>query len=295
MLYGFRRTMLERRRAEENRQEEERSFRESRFPRRSVGAELSETRVAETRDAEEVSRSCCSSAGSDVIETCVTKPQTEKSLTVKPPVVESASFLPSAVEPPTIKQTKTRQAQTDLAGTDPTVIVPSRQMLVSEDEVWIQYGTTDAPDWPSRCVECREAVSSRKRPIAQCINCWKVEVWGSSKWLPRQMDWFDLGEVAETIVWQADALIKVSKSPIHVVRTGIPRDGYPGTDSDYLLMAYAGKISEREELRNSLCVALDMPPDKARQIPVRRGCWLYDEVLGPWAKWYPMDKDMAEE
>jgi hypothetical protein len=271
MLYGFRRTMPERRRAEESRRDQTRSTEELRSSERPVGAGSSETRPSEARAVESrVSGSRSSTAKSTATGTHVAKT-------------------------PIIKQTPTRQVQSDLADPDPGENQSSRHVLVNEDEVWIQYGTSGASDWPARCVECREAVSSWKNPVAQCVNCWKVEVWGSSDVIPHQMDWLDLGEVAETVARQTDAVIKVSKLPIHVVRTGVPRDGYPGTDFDYLLMAYAENISEREELRHSLCLALGMEPAKAEQIPVRRGCWLYDEMLGPWTEWYPMDRDMGEE
>ncbi len=196
---------------------------------------------------------------------------------------------------PTVKQTHTRQVQSGAAPFDPAYgeKAPARQILVNEDEVWVQFGTADAPDWLSKCAECREAVSSWRSPIAPCVNCWKVEVWGSSEILHRVMDWFELGEVAETVARQTGAVIKVSKEPIPVIRSGVPEEGYPKADLDYLLMGYAESIPERDALRQSLSVALSVNPAKADRIPVRRGCWFYDEMLGPWTKWYPVDKDMG--
>ena len=57
------------------------------------------------------------------------------------------------------------------------------------------------------------------------------------------------------------------------------------------LMAYASTIREREGLRQAICRQLAMNPLKAEDIPVRRGCWLYDDILGPWQGWYEIDKD----
>jgi len=108
------------------------------------------------------------------------------------------------------------------------------------------------------------------------------------------MDWYDLGEAAEAVVSRTSSVIKVSKEPIPVVRSGIPEDGYPDADLDYLLIGYAETISERDALKEALCSALGINPEQANLIPVRRGCWFYDDVLGPWTKWYPIDRDMGE-
>lgn len=30
-------------------------------------------------------------------------------------------------------------------------------------------------------------------------------------------------------------------------------------------------------------------------LPIRRGCWRYDDVLGPWETWYPPDRDFTPD
>ncbi len=84
---------------------------------------------------------------------------------------------------------------------------------------------------------------------------------------------------------------KLARYPIQVVRSGEPGNQYPNVVTDRLLMAYASTIREREGLRQAICRQLAMNPLKAEDIPVRRGCWLYDDILGPWQGWYEIDKD----
>jgi len=87
---------------------------------------------------------------------------------------------------------------------------------------------------------------------------------------------------------------KTSKHPIQVVVTGIPRDAYPAEATDYLLMLYASNIEERDFLRNLLCDVLSLGREHAGKFPVRRGCWVYEDILGPWPTWYPVDRDFCE-
>jgi len=84
---------------------------------------------------------------------------------------------------------------------------------------------------------------------------------------------------------------KISKHPIQVIPSGEPLNQYPNIRVDRLLMVYASSIRERDHLRRAICTALAINPLLAGIIPVRRGCWLYDDILGPWQKWYPTDKD----
>jgi hypothetical protein len=78
---------------------------------------------------------------------------------------------------------------------------------------------------------------------------------------------------------------KVSKHPLQVVRTGEPLAQYPCSPTDNLLMIYATSVKEREQIRQAVCHALGLDASAAADIPVRRGCWLYDPILGPWQSW----------
>ena len=110
-------------------------------------------------------------------------------------------------------------------------------------------------------------------------------------------------------------IAKASRAPILVVRTGTPLESYPSRQLSFLLMLYAESIQERELLRHESEAILEAsrleavgPEVSSRRalplglpitlgvpisirLPVRRGCWRYDDVLGPWQSWYPLDKD----
>lgn len=105
---------------------------------------------------------------------------------------------------------------------------------------------------------------------------------------------------------------KASRAPIQVVSTGVPREGYgvmadevgagrecsQGVTSfapvDDLLVLYAKSISERELLRDLVRDALGLSAGAAELIPVRRGCWRFDRILGPWQEWYPVHSDWRQ-
>ncbi|MGE5578464.1 MAG: hypothetical protein ACM3WU_00350 [Bacillota bacterium] len=140
------------------------------------------------------------------------------------------------------------------------------------------------------------------------MNCWKVEVWSlgnamqafrSALARAEGSDWpheaplttFALEQdflIGELMLRGHKAIAKASRAPILVVRTGVPLDGYPkpGIEIDYLLMLYAVSIEERDRLRRDAEQVLGIAG-----LPIRRGCWRFDDLLGPWETWYHPDKD----
>ncbi len=173
-------------------------------------------------------------------------------------------------------------------------------MKVVEDGVWRYYNCPD-PAWSEKCRHCREMVALNRAPVEECLNCWKIEVWSLGPAMRQFRS--SMGQGLSTFVEEQahliDALLtrgipvvaKASRAPILVVRTGIPGAAYPPESTDYLLMLYAQTIAERDSLRGEAEAVLGLTPDKAPGLPVRRGCWRYDDVLGPWESWYPPDKD----
>lgn len=201
-----------------------------------------------------------------------------------------------------------------------------------EDPVWVYYRCPNEY-WAKRCATCRESARDTKKPGPLCINCWKIEVWSSSPLLatlaetcsppvtlldsihspdpkPRErqnqthadsknlqaLEYLMLRtfSLAEEISWADRLVAKISKVPIQVVRTGVPEDSYPACETDYLLMFYAEKISQRDFLQHVLQRIINTPGNPCTLFPVRRGCWIYDDMLRPWKTWYPADQDCPD-
>ena len=193
-------------------------------------------------------------------------------------------------------------------------------MKTIEDDVWVYYGYPNEY-WRQKCKTCRHKVLDSKRPQPECINCWKVEIWSESPWLLEAeastqpfgdgafaficgfLSGLDAEENMERLKrvhglafrlylqLGARLVAKVSKYPIQLVRTGEPLIQYPNSKKDFLFMIYASSIRERDELRRAVCRILHVDPSVIGTIPVRRGCWVYENILGPWQKWYQMDED----
>lgn len=135
-----------------------------------------------------------------------------------------------------------------------------------------------------------------KKPVIECINCWKIELWSKSIVLTGKFDKEVFRNPLERIMEDQRLLgcmliAKASINPVIVVRSGIPFDSYPDGETDYLLMFYTTTISERDKLRDLLCQVIGIGQDMAERIPVRRGCWMYDDILGLWTTWFEPEKD----
>lgn len=174
-------------------------------------------------------------------------------------------------------------------------------MRVTEDGVWRYYNCPD-PFWSEKCRRCRAKVAQTRAPVEECLNCWKVEVWGR---VGVEQDHL----VGALMRRDLRVVAKASRAPILVVRTGVPRGAYPQAEIEHLLMLYAGSIGERELLREEAESALQVGVEERRapgegplgesskarvSLPVRRGCWRYDDLLGPWETWYPPDRDCPQ-
>jgi hypothetical protein len=168
--------------------------------------------------------------------------------------------------------------------------VPESIRIV-EDPVWRYYNCPDA-EWAEKCSSCRKKLSAEPAVCVQCVNCWKVEIWKHGK----AFGSVDFDRLMDRVNLASDVpvIAKASRAPIQVVRTGVPETGYPDLDVDDLLVLYARSIAERESLRRLVQVSLGLSPEEAALIPVRRGCWRFDAVLGPWQSWYPVDSDWPE-
>lgn len=167
----------------------------------------------------------------------------------------------------------------------------SLRMRTLEDDLWLYFGYPNE-HWRNRCAVCRGKVGELRSPVPECIDCWKVEVWSRSPWLVECVG--EAEDAPDRLTRLAFELAtrfgggfvaKMSKYPIQVVRTGEPSDQYPQSETDNLLMIYATSVGERDKIRRAVCEVLGLDLSTAENIPVRRGCWLYDPILGPWQTW----------
>lgn len=176
-------------------------------------------------------------------------------------------------------------------------------MKIAEDSVWRYYNCPD-PKWSSKCRACREKVTSTRMPVQECVDCWKVEMWkrGTAFLGYGALDFDGLMDGIELLVEAGDRIAlqvtspvvaKAARAPIQVVRTGIPLIGYPSLAVDDLLVLYAQSIAERESLRDLVRDVLGLSDEAAALVPIRRGCWRFDPILGPWQGWHPVDSDWS--
>lgn len=164
-------------------------------------------------------------------------------------------------------------------------------ITIVEGPVWRYFNCPD-PYWSEKCSVCRRKISETREPCPECVNCWKIEVWEHGKAYPR----VDFDRLMDELHLRAGfpIIAKASRGLIQVVRTGVPLEGYSGLPVDGLLLLYGRSIGEREVLRELVREVLGLSQGEAGLIPVRRGCWRFDSLLGPWQSWYPVDSDWPE-
>ena len=159
-------------------------------------------------------------------------------------------------------------------------------MRIIEDAVWRYYNCPD-PFWSAKCRSCREKIAALGVPVEECLNCWKVEIWSSCQSVRDAV-------IDGLIVKGIPVIAKASRAPIFVVRSGVPVGAYTSETVNYLLILYARDIAERDLLRREAEAVLSESIAPEHFLPVRRGCWKYDDALGPWQAWCPPDKDYRE-
>ncbi|MFQ5575291.1 MAG: hypothetical protein ACE5E0_06695 [Terriglobia bacterium] len=168
-----------------------------------------------------------------------------------------------------------------------------------EDNWWFFFGYGDG--WPGdKCSACIAAVEVEKKANRHCINCWKLELFFSNC--------RDLPRVKEILMAEArrDRSIhgKWLREPVRLSPelrakiTSIPETGWPGPaePEEGVILIYTQSIAERDEKSKRIRYLLDQDDLYARpDISARRGCLNFDEVIGPWKNWWPLDRDFAKE
>lgn len=81
--------------------------------------------------------------------------------------------------------------------------------------------------------------------------------------------------------------------PRHVL-TSIPAEAHPDkrVKKEGAILIYTQSIQERDERKNKILADLKARGlYKKNDISYRRGCVNFDEMIGYWKSWYPLDID----
>lgn len=170
--------------------------------------------------------------------------------------------------------------------------------FTSENKWWFFFGY--GATWPEdKCSRCSELVETYKKPNRHCINCWKLEIFFSNC--------TDLQAVKGYLLEEAKSDQTLSgkwlKEPMEMGEdikakiTSIPEEGHPDPKAkrDGVILIYTQSIAEREKKRKRILRGLqERGLYKKPEISYRRGCLNFDEIIGPWKTWWPLNQDCQE-
>ncbi|NPV71465.1 MAG: hypothetical protein HPY55_12600 [Firmicutes bacterium] len=139
--------------------------------------------------------------------------------------------------------------------------------FISEGPVWIHFGYGEGQE--RDCSSCSFEFSLTGEAPAATRDCWKVEVWlGDS---PRGEALLDV--LMDAAMRDRRLMGKVSVNPM-------PREATGGFDR--VAFMYFTSREEAERFAERLSALLDAGDWRPA---VRRGCWHFEPVAGPWETW----------
>ncbi|MCR4398739.1 MAG: hypothetical protein NUV93_07235 [Firmicutes bacterium] len=148
-----------------------------------------------------------------------------------------------------------------------------RRPFIVEGPVWCHFGYGEGLELD--CASCERQFLETGRAPQGTRNCWKVQVW--------------LGDVPDP-EWLVSALVSAAgtdRSLLGKYSTGpIPADG-PGRH-DRALFLYFGDRASAEQFADRLVSMMEREgkaPCPGWRPRVRKGCWHFDAVAGPWETW----------
>lgn len=162
-------------------------------------------------------------------------------------------------------------------------------MRFFEDPVWTYFGYPN-PLWAEKCAVCRVAVARTRKPAREAMGCWHLELWEHGPLMQSVLGRYPtFDEACRNLVEQLQNIgvfscAKVSRGQIRIMKTGEPPDGYPSRGTDRLLILYATSVEARDTLRKTVAQWANALAGE-RLIPVRRGCWGLEDLLGDWRTW----------
>lgn len=171
-----------------------------------------------------------------------------------------------------------------------------RGSYIFENKYWFFFGY--AVDWPvNKCDECYDLLNKSHKPNPHCINCWKLEIFFSNCNDVEGVKKYFLEEGRKDPTLHGKWLKKEVEIPRPLL-TSIPVEAHPDPEvaKDGAVLIYCQTIKEREERRRKILADLRaLNLYKKGDISYRRGCVNFDEVIGNWKTWHPLDRDYEEK
>jgi hypothetical protein len=183
-----------------------------------------------------------------------------------------------------------------------------KKVPAQEDNYWFYFGHGEG--WGDKCNRCMKKLEDSKEAYEEAVNCWKFEIWTENL--------TDIGETLVYLLEEADRDKtlhgKLMRNP-HLIyeptkgRLGsgishsIPEEAKPDRylnkqiNGDRVILIYNQSIEERDRRMKKIVGDLYekglMVKDTA---PYRRGCIQpHENIIGPWEKWYDLEKDYPRE
>jgi len=171
--------------------------------------------------------------------------------------------------------------------------------FTAENDWWFFFGY--GLGWPDdKCSRCTFLVEQYQQPNRHCINCWKLEIFFSNCTdITRMKDYMLKAAQADHTLsgkWLKEPMEFTPELKARL--TSIPETGHPDQNvtKDGVILIYTQSIVERDKRLNQFLhdfkrQALYRKPS----ISYRRGCVNFDEIIGPWKTWWPLDQDYNGE
>lgn len=168
-----------------------------------------------------------------------------------------------------------------------------------ENDWWFFFGY--GVGWPpDKCNRCTELVEQYRKPNRHCIDCWKLEIFFSNCVEVELMKEYMLKAA------KADHALsgKWLKEPLEFTpelkerMTSIPEAGHPDPEitKDGVILIYAQSIAERDRRLSRFLHDFEAEGlYRKGTISYRRGCVNFDEIIGSWKTWWPLDRDYDGE
>jgi len=169
-----------------------------------------------------------------------------------------------------------------------------RTPITYEDKHWVYFGY--GVGWPrDKCEKCNRFVIKFKKPNEHCVNCWKLKIFFSNCNDVNKVKKYILDQAEKDHTLHGKWIKKAMEIPLSVL-TSIPAEVHPNPEvkKDGVILIYTQTLNERDKRKNKILADLKgLGLYKKNASSYRRGCVNFDEIIGNWKTWHPLDKDYA--